>query len=78
MKFGKKIQEISSEWAEQYYINYKGLKKIISNIDQRDGLLSLASLPVQGDREGQGAKIEDNGPVGIAFFYQLERGVGYS
>jgi hypothetical protein len=72
MKFGKTINEISSEWAHEYYINYKGLKKIITNIHQREGLLLLASLPIQG------AVINDQTePVGIAFFYQLERGFSF-
>ncbi|KAJ3256726.1 phosphate system positive regulatory protein pho81 [Boothiomyces macroporosus] len=31
MKFGKYISSVSQEWATHYYINYKGLKKIISS-----------------------------------------------
>jgi CDK inhibitor PHO81 len=31
MKFGKYIASIASQWAEPYYLNYKGLKKIISS-----------------------------------------------
>ena len=66
MKFGKYIQELASEWAEQHYINYKGLKKIISSVKQTmEHIQVVASNPVGSNEEFQSLR--------IAFFYQLER-----
>lgn len=62
MKFGKKIQEIAADWAEQQYINYKGLKKIISALTQLESSnISIRAPELQKTN------------CGIEFFYRLER-----
>ncbi|KAI8906028.1 hypothetical protein EDD86DRAFT_211356 [Gorgonomyces haynaldii] len=68
MKFGKFIQGVASEWAEPHYINYKGLKKIITSVEQSmSSSLQLAAFPPNTDALSQQQNLK------ITFFYRLER-----
>ena len=62
MKFGKYIQSASAEWATPWYMEYKGLKKIISEIESVTSKYTLLAAPPIDDQA-----------LKTAFFYKLDR-----
>jgi CDK inhibitor PHO81 len=64
MKFGKYIQSASADWATPWYMEYKGLKKIISALESAGKGYTLLAAPPP-DELDQSLK--------TAFFYKLDR-----
>lgn len=62
MKFGKYIQSASSDWATPWYMEYKGLKKIISALESASSRYTLLAAPPPEDDQ-----------LKTTFFYKLDR-----
>ena len=63
MKFGKYIQSASAEWASPWYMEYKGLKKIISALESSNTGYTLLAAPPPDDDQA----------LKTTFFYKLDR-----